>query len=84
VLSLADADPPWRIERVDGARYAGTLPARELVLESVSDDGRILFGVEVMADDAGRFRPWLPDLIETAADEETMRSLSPNQPRRSR
>ncbi len=78
VLTLADPEPLWRIERIDGALYQGLLPGREVVLESVPTEGRILFGVDVSADDAGRFRPWLPSFVETAAGEEALRSLFAN------
>jgi hypothetical protein len=76
VLTLPDPDPPWRIERVEGARDAGTLPAREVVLEGLGGEGRVVFAVDVTADAAGRFRPSLPSLVETTVDEQGLRDLS--------
>jgi hypothetical protein len=75
VLTLADRDPSWRIERVDGARYRGSLPSREVILEDVSGEGRIVFAVDVTVDRTAGFRAWLPSMIETSADEVVLRDL---------
>jgi hypothetical protein len=75
-LTLAEPDRRWRVERVEGALHRGALPSREVTLESVTGEGRIVFAVDLTADETKDFRPWLPDMIETAASEDGLRALS--------
>jgi hypothetical protein len=76
MLTVPDSDPGWRIERIEDASYQGSLPSREVTLRPAARDGRIVFAVDVPAGGAGRFRPWLPSIIETTEDEVGLRELS--------
>ena len=63
--------PPWRIERVEGVAYRGTLPARHVVLErSGARSGRLVLAA---MPSTMTLKDYPPDFLETRPEEAALR-----------